>query len=938
MTPTKLPTKYPTELPTKPPIVPVLFDVPEASFYCGVTFNHASELCGVACLKGNEDCPPGLTCFGNTPCGDKNSFFCGVSYEDANMQCTEQCPNGSADQCPSGQSCFAYTTCKLQTESPIESPTFEPTRKATFEPTKRPILDPTSNPSKKLSPETTLTPSIPKVTASPTDRKELSEMKEEPEDSVDQEVNVSIIDEEKLDQQEENQNDSEALMIELKPCADPLAMSVNQAYWRSWSSDRPEMCNKFEATDIDATTYTHLVYSFASISADGHLEPWVGSWDEVAKYKEFNKVKELNPNVKTIIAVTEGIFYGPGMNPFTFNEVAETEKSRWTFAQSVVVFLDHYNFDGIDIDWESPLNVDKGGGPDNYERFVLLVKEIKSAFASSTKEFVISVALPPTEGELHEYDVIGLSEQVDWFNLMSYDYHTPKNIPKTVGAHSDLKLIDSVVFSLLQGTESTKFVLGMAAYGRTYTLADHRCHELGCPFSSPGLGGCGNTPGFLPFNEIHEYIHSRSYDELHRDVGSSSTVLVVDKDQMISFDDETTWAIKEDYAEMMCLRGTMLWSVDMLIPNSPAAESESSHSNRLLSTLGSSPRSCDICGQGTILLENKSVSFAEKSTTCGEVSSLHHQLKELSFKCSIAKTTFSRVCCTESCHMCPHRLDVNADAMIDFEGKIVSCIDLQVTLSGFLHGSNKCNALVTLYQDVCCGQSFSPLSISTTPCSICMLNSVHHELKSEAEVEYKGKSISCLDVNSILSNSEIESSEVCSSTQSFLFDDCCYEKCTLCGNKSLRWDKIVKYNNEIISCNELSSIFTMGIVRERSEQCDAMQSAYSNYCCFEPPKKKCGLCNLGSMSLEVNTHSFVKTKSSSLHCVNLSNALAEREEEGSKICEDSKLAYSMKCCNTMQLSPLQNPTNNKTTVNSSSAATPISLPLTIITLLIWATL
>eukprot|EP01083_Nonionella_stella_P042402 114555_1 len=124
------------------------------------------------------------------------------------------------------------------------------------------------------------------------------------------------------------------------------------------------MCNKFDATDIDATTYTHLVYSFASISADGHLEPWVGSWDEVAKYKEFNKVKELTPTVKTIIAVTEGIFYGPGMNPFTFNEVAETEKSRWTFAQSVVVFLDHYDFDGIDIDWESPLNVDKGGGPD----------------------------------------------------------------------------------------------------------------------------------------------------------------------------------------------------------------------------------------------------------------------------------------------------------------------------------------------------------------------------------------------------------------------------------------------------------------------------------------------------------------------------------------------------------------------------------------------
>ena len=96
-------------------------------------------------------------------------------------------------------------------------------------------------------------------------------------------------------------------------------MTVNQGYWRSWSSDRPETCNKFDASDIDAATYTHLVYSFASISADGHIEPWVGSWDEVDKYVEFNKVKDLNPNVKTLIAVTEGVFYGAGMNPVTFH-------------------------------------------------------------------------------------------------------------------------------------------------------------------------------------------------------------------------------------------------------------------------------------------------------------------------------------------------------------------------------------------------------------------------------------------------------------------------------------------------------------------------------------------------------------------------------------------------------------------------------------------
>lgn len=101
----------------------------------------------------------------------------------------------------------------------------------------------------------------------------------------------------------------------------------------------PDTCNKFDASEIDGSTYTHLVYSFASISADRLLEPWVGSPDEVDKYKEFNKIKESNPDLKTVIAVTEGVFYGAGMNPATFREVSEKEETRIAFADSVVSFL-----------------------------------------------------------------------------------------------------------------------------------------------------------------------------------------------------------------------------------------------------------------------------------------------------------------------------------------------------------------------------------------------------------------------------------------------------------------------------------------------------------------------------------------------------------------------------------------------------------------------
>lgn len=969
----------------------MVFDVPEDSFYCGVTFAHASDVCGVPCPNGRTDCPQGLTCFGNTPCGDKSSFFCGASYADANDSCTMPCPNGSANECPSGKSCFAYTMCKPitmePTKEPTPYPTFKPTPRPTLKPTPNPTLRPTLRPTQEPTPKPTPKPT-PYPTRYPTPfpteeetpeqldqksdflnpdfdnevEKETSEEKEDegnlpkdkedegksPKDKEDEDNPPKDKGKPPKDKEDEGKppkdkedetnpskdkpssetppkkppvvepepppkdypDESEQLTIVTTVCEDPLAMTVNLAYWRSWSSDRPETCNKFEPSDIDSTTYTHLVYSFASISSDGHLEPWAGAWDEVDKYREFNKVRERKPDTKTLIAVTEGVFYGAGMNPVTFNEVAETETSRMAFAQSVVSFLELYEFDGIDVDWDSPLDRDLGGDHRNYERYVLLAEEIRSAFDKSGKEFLLTIALPGISWQLLDYDVMGLSKHVDWFNLMSFDYHTPKNIPKTVGAHSDLKLIDSVVFDLIKEIAPTKFVLGMAAFGRTYTLADDRCKELGCPFRSPGLGGCGKTPGFLPFHEINEFIQSGSYDELHQDMSSSSMVAVVNDDQMISFDDETTWAIKYAYAEMMCLRGTMLWSIDMLSSMSPQHLQEQNTRSLSVSDM-SDPRVCNICGPGAggELVEGRRVSYAGNSTTCGDLSaSIHLSTKESSFTCSLVRSSVASLCCSErleSCRMCPNEAEINADALIVLGETQVSCADYELTLqrSGIFKGSAECDSSVSAVSEKCCIAKFQNGDVSSLEpapsamsCNICQRNNVHHELKSEARVEYKGAFLSCLDMNSNLAKTEVELSDICLATQSMLFDGCCYEKCSLCGGRSLNWDETVNYSNQILSCDELSPMLTQAAVREDSDECDAMQQAYSSTCCFNPPKKKCSLCGEG----EVNKHSFIKTQSSSLHCVNLVHDLAEREEDGSEACEGSKAAHSSACC----ISPL----------------------------------
>lgn len=960
-----------TASPTKAPIVPVVFDVPKESFYCGATFEHATQICGVPCPNGSSDCPLGLNCYGNTPCADRMSFFCGTSYDDANEKCTKPCPTGSAEECDGQQSCFAYTMCRLVTATPTEEPTFKPTLNPTKRPTPKPSSLPTKNPTPKPTREPTPQPTVKKTppptvretppptvkeTPPPTEKETPSEPAESPAEEEPTEE-ATPDDEEPTEEatpdEEEPTEMSEAVVIELKPCEDPLAMTVNQAYWRSWSSDRPETCNKFEASDIDDQTYTHLVYSFASISAAGHVEPWAGSWDEVEKYTEFNKVKERNSDIKTIIAVTEGVFYGGGMNPVSFTEIVETEASRMEFAQSVISFLDMYNFDGIDLDWEAPLDRDRGGSPDNYERFVRLAQEIRSAIDESGKDYLLTIALPGTDWEQLDYDIVALSEHVDWFNLNTFDYHTPKNIPKTVGSHSDLKMIDAVVFKLLMETIPTKFVLGMAAFGRTYTLADDRCKELHCPFRSPGLGGCGNTPGFLPFAEISEYIDANSYDELHHDISSSSMVAVVDSDQMISFDNEETWAIKEAYAEMMCLRGTMLWSIDMLkAPSTPARLQ--TRERALLDR--EATNSCTLCG-GFKLFSGATIEYDGDTVSCVKIDDMLtvNFVPQESDQCTDITSTYQDSCCAKApstpCNVCGSE-NIFEDRLVRYAGIETTCKDISESFLQFTdEHSFSCSLAKSLIPRTCCADSpavenlegeveafIAATDDEPLPCNICQQDNLHHTLKGETMVEYKGASISCLDVNSILVKNENIGSEMCDATQSLLFKGCCYEKCSLCsGEESLNVDATVKHNGKVFSCDDMSSMFSLGVTEKGSEQCDAMQTAYASICCYKPPEKPCNLCTRGSTSYEVNTHAFVKTHSSpSSFCVDVLNDLAAREEEESETCMHSKTSYFSKCCDILSLStePKQNKPYDWLTEYASPAQSSGILPSSIWALIV----
>jgi hypothetical protein len=214
----------------------------------------------------------------------------------------------------------------------------------------------------------------------------------------------------------------------------------------------------------------------------------------------------------------------------------------------------------VDIDWESP------GDSADYRNFPLLVKAIRDASTAAGKQILITVTNSVDIGTLSAgFNLAALSTQLDFFNIMAYDINGPWNEPPVIGSNTDLSYVKPTIqYMLQQGVPSNKMVLGLAAYGHNYYLANPNCNEPGCSFTAGSPGGCDGGIGDIPYFAIDQYVQSKNYNSLRFNPTSSSMEMVTAGDVWISFDNPTTFNIKASYAASMCMLGTMWWSVDQL--------------------------------------------------------------------------------------------------------------------------------------------------------------------------------------------------------------------------------------------------------------------------------------------------------------------------------------------------------------------------------------
>jgi len=338
-------------------------------------------------------------------------------------------------------------------------------------------------------------------------------------------------------------------------------------YFGSWAVYRPEK-GKFDVESIDPFSCTHLIYGFAGLR-NGEisvLDPYnevCEDWGQGA-LKRFTNLKRQNPNLITMAAIG-----GWNEGSERYSDMAKTPESRKKFIISVVNFLERFDFDGFDLDWEYPAN--RGGVPEDKANFASLLKEMRSEFDKHA--YLLSAAVSAGEATIRTaYDVPALANYLDFINVMAYDFHGAWDM-KT-GHHSPMykspldppqfdtfNVNHSIHFWISEGAPREKLILGIGSYGRGVLLDNESQHGLYAPGSQPlPQGPFTREVGYWGYNEICEFLKEDGWSTV---VHTPYVAPYSYKGRLwVGYDDLESVKYKSDYIVSMGLGGGMFWSLE----------------------------------------------------------------------------------------------------------------------------------------------------------------------------------------------------------------------------------------------------------------------------------------------------------------------------------------------------------------------------------------
>lgn len=239
-------------------------------------------------------------------------------------------------------------------------------------------------------------------------------------------------------------------------------------------------------TSIASDEYSDVQMSFPQAPVDWNASG-KRAWGCVGSLYE---LKKKNRNLKLLLSIGGWTYSQAGK----FKNPASTDSSRQAFANSAVQIMADWGMDGIDIDWEYPVNKEEG------KNFVLLLRACRMALDNYAKKhkqsyhYELTVAASAGSSHYNLQDLKAMDAYLDAWHLMTYDYAGTwdtttghqANVFKDPNNKAATKFdSDSAIRDYIsRGIAPNKIVFGLPLYGRAFGNAQ----GLGKSYSGPGKG------------------------------------------------------------------------------------------------------------------------------------------------------------------------------------------------------------------------------------------------------------------------------------------------------------------------------------------------------------------------------------------------------------------------------------------------------------------
>lgn len=318
-------------------------------------------------------------------------------------------------------------------------------------------------------------------------------------------------------------------------CADSRSANLKiVGYYASWNAAN------LPYDKVEYSNLTHIIVAFGTPNSDGSL-----GLDSGIPFQQLVSSAH-SAGVKVLLSL------GGAGSGSSFSSATKDSTLRAALIANLVSFLQKNNYDGVDIDWETPSNSTETA------QLTSLIQETRAAFSKVNSQLLITMAIPTDSYWGQNFDYQNMTSYVDWYNVMCYDfvgswcaysghdsplYFNSRGDPNQAGADSD-----AIVYNVSRGIPKSKLVLGVPFYA--------------VQFNAPGLyKKLTNTTTSNPLyaDIVNDLASGWTY---HWD-GTSQVPYLINSSQseFITFEDTNSVKLKVQYSARQQLGGIAIWEI-----------------------------------------------------------------------------------------------------------------------------------------------------------------------------------------------------------------------------------------------------------------------------------------------------------------------------------------------------------------------------------------